>query len=922
MNRINNASAQKPSDLLPQNPHSKSASYLAEVLDVSLSDGLTAEDVKKRQHRFGLNALLQHQPISAFAITLNQFKNPVMYLLCTAALLAIVLGEWINATAIGVVLLINAIIGFMMEIRALRSMESLRKLSEHSARVRRNGQTRIVPAHDIVPGDIIILDAGDIIAADLRVTQSASLASDESVLTGESLPVSKTVDPVAPETQLAERTSMLYKGCAITRGTGEGLVTTTGMQTEFGKIAGLVAKSQPERSPLESQLKRLSRDLIWLTLGITFVLAVFGIFAGQPVRLMIETSVALAVAAIPEGLPIVATLALARGMLTMARHNALIDRLAAVETLGSTTVILTDKTGTLTENRMHVDTVVTATGEIEFDRLGARFLIEGRKMPVLPGSALYDLLLAAGLCNNAALNEDGNGGTGDPMEVALLEAVIATGLSPKQLAVRYPELAEHAFDVSTRMMATVHRDSNGFFVAVKGAPEAVFTKVETLQTPDGLVEFDVRMARKWLGYCDALAGQGLRLLAVAGKTIATADIAPYAHLTLYGLVCLQDPPRPDIAGALAETRRAGVKVVMVTGDHIQTAKSIAHSVGLSPEKPDVIQGADLRPLDEMGEAEKQSLRQVTVFSRVTPAQKLDLIRLHQSADEIVAMTGDGVNDAPALKQADIGIAMGQRGTQVAREAADIVLRDDAFSTIIHAIRQGRIIYTNIRRFSTYLLSCNLSEILVIGLATLSTLPLPLLPLQILFLNLVTDVFPALALGTIEAGHDVLQRPPRDPAEPILTKRQWQAIIIHGGTISTVTLSALVLAMFWFELARDQVTTMCFFTLALAQLWHVFNMRNWRNGPVSNQLTKNIFIWLAIAICIVILLVAALEPHLAGVLHLVALPSSAWISLLLLSVVPVLTRELAAVFVRNRRRKKRGGLRRLRQKSANSSHQST
>ena len=696
---------------------------------------------------------------------------------------------------------------------------------------------------------------------------------------------------------------MLYKGCAVTRGTGEGLVTGTGMQSELGRVTYLVEKSQPQRSPLEHQLERLSRHLIWITIGIVFVVGLAGVYSGQSISLMIETGVALAVAAIPEGLPIVATLALARGMLRMARRNALIERLSAVETLGATTVIMTDKTGTLTENRMHVDRIITAAGEMTFDRQAGTFLLDGRDITIGPANGLDKLLRDAALCSNADLHEDGHGGTGDPMEIALLEVAFAGGLSRKNLQDQYPEIEEYAFDVTTRMMATVHQNGagqhndNGFFVAVKGAPEAVFDKLANIQTPDGVIPFDADLARQWKSNCDLLAGQGLRLLAIAGKSVNAANETPYSNLTLYGLIGLQDPPRADVAAALADACRAGIKVVMVTGDHARTAKSISVAIGLAPDTVKVVEGGDLKPFDQIHGKEKDAMREAVVFSRVTPEQKLDLIALHQQAGEIVAMTGDGINDAPALKKAEIGIAMGQRGTQVAREAADMVLRDDAFSTIIHAIREGRIIYTNIRRFTTYLLSCNLSEILVIGLAILSGLPLPLLPLQILFLNLVTDVFPAFALGTIEADRNILIRPPRPTSEAILGKAQWQAIIIHGIVIALVTLAAAGIAVFMLELLDDQITTMCFFTLALAQLWHVFNMRNWREGLFFNQLTRNTYVWLAITICIALLTLAAFEPHLVEVLKIAPLPISAWGCVLGLSAVPVFLREIAAMVAR-------------------------
>ncbi len=892
--------ANMPVDSLPQDPHSSSVVQLASALGVVPEHGLNSKEIGERRRRYGRNVLRQQRPASIAGILVNQFKSPVVYLLAAAAVFAAVLGEWIDCAAIITVLLLNATIGFVTELRAKRSMEALRQLSARSARVRRDLELLVVPADDLVPGDIVVLDAGDVVTADMRVVNSANLSCDESTLTGESLPVAKTMSPIKSGTPLAERTSMLYKGSAITRGTGEGLVTATGMQTELGRVTHLVEQSQPERSPLEHQLERLSRDLIWITLGVAAVVAFAGIYAGQEIPLMVETAVALAVAAIPEGLPIVATLALARGMLRMARHNALIERLSAVETLGATTVILTDKTGTLTENRMHVDRIVTAAGELTYDRGAGHFLLDGRATSPAPANGLDKVLQAAALCNNAGLRQDGGGGTGDPMEVALLETAFAAGLRRDDLLVLYPEVGEHAFDADTKMMATVHECVDGFFFAVKGAPEAVLDRVTMIETASGPVPFDNQTNRQWQSYVELLAGQGLRLLATAGKTAPSADVQAYGDLVLFGLIAMQDPPRPDVAEALSDARRAGINVIMVTGDHARTAKSISESVGLAPSGTEVISGNSLKPLAEMTNQERMTARGALVFSRVTPEQKLDLITLHQQAGEIVAMTGDGVNDAPALKKAEIGIAMGQRGTQVAREAADMVLRDDAFSTIIHAVREGRIIYTNIRRFTTYLLSCNLSEILVIGLAVLSGLPLPLLPLQILFLNLVTDVFPAFALGTIEADPNVLIRPPRAPNEPILASKQWWAIVVHGMVIALVTLAAAGMAIVQFDYSGDQITTMCFFTLATAQLWHVFNIRNWREGLILNRLTHNLYVWLAVILCVGILLLAALEPHLAAVLHIVPLSANAWATVLLLSVLPVLLREIAAVVVRLKR----------------------
>ncbi|MFZ2100058.1 MAG: cation-transporting P-type ATPase, partial [Oricola sp.] len=574
-----------------------------------------------------------------------------------------------------------------------------------------------------------------------------------------------------------------------------------------------------------------------------------------------------------------------------------VERLSAVETLGATTVILTDKTGTLTENRMHTDRIVTATGELAFDRHAGSFILDGRPIEPVAGQDTGLLLRAAALCSNASLGGNGGQSTGDPMEVALLEVAASGGMHRDDLLREFPEVAEHAFDSHTRMMATVHLADGRYIVAVKGAPEAVLDCVTKVANGGATAPFDREHRRHWATVCDVLAMQGLRLLALAGKETADRDGPVYEGLTLYGVVGFQDPPRADISAAIADARRAGITVVMVTGDHAATARHISEEVGLAASPDTTIEGRDLKTYEEMSDGDKEHARAARVFARVDPEQKLLLIRLHQEAGEVVAMTGDGVNDAPALRKADIGIAMGLRGTQVAREAADLVLRDDAFSTIIHAVREGRLIYTNIRRFTTYLLSCNLSEILIVGLAVLGGLPLPLQPLQILFLNLVTDVFPAFALGTIEADRNVLDRPPRSPSEPILARKQWIAIIVHGIVIAVATLAALALALFHFRMEGDAVTTMCFYTLALAQLWHVFNMRNWRDKLHSSQVTRNPYVWLSIALCLAILAVADLQPIVSDALSLAPLPGEAWLQVIGLSMVPVLVREMAAAVTR-------------------------
>lgn len=890
---------------LQPEPYSAPADDVLRALDVGSSKGLTHEEAEQRLKICGANTLRARPPVSVLVILLNQFNSPVVYLLMAAALFALAVSQFVEFIAIATVLLINAAIGFTTEFRALKSMEALRALSSHAVIVRRGGEQLALQAEKLVPGDIVILDAGNVIAADMRIISSANLACDESSLTGESLPVSKTSGPVNHGSALADRKSMAFKGCAITRGTGEAVVTATGMATELGKITRLVEEAEPERSPLEDQLENLSRQLIWFTVAIAALIGIAGIASGKEFALMVESAVALAVAAIPEGLPIVATLALARGMLRMARHNALIEHLPAVETLGATTVILTDKTGTLTENRMHVDRIVVDRHELAFDRTKAAFLSDGHVFHAAESAALECLLRGVALCNNATLGLNGNQSTGDPMEIALLEAAGAEGFQRRGLLARYPEVSEHAFDVKTRMMATVHQCDGRYLVAVKGAPEAVLACTSYLVDHTGKsVAFDAAQKENSADTCEKLAGKGLRLLAVAGKEMQNAGDPVYGELTLYGVVAFIDPPRLDISQAIADARHAGIKVIMVTGDHAATARHVSNSVGLASPDAIAVAGESLKSLEEMTEEDRKVALSANIFSRVTPEQKLALIALHQQAGDVVAMTGDGVNDAPALKKADIGIAMGLRGTQVAREASDMVLRDDAFSTIIHAVREGRVIYANIRRFTTYLLSCNLSEILIVGLAVLAGLPLPLLPLQILFLNLVTDVFPAFALGTIEGDRKILDRPPRPPSTPILARSQWIAIIAHGISIAVATLATLLIAHNMLGLEGSTLTTMTFYTLALAQLWHVFNMRNWRDNLFANQITLNIYVWLAILLCLAILAIAAFQPQLAFVLRLAPLPANAWAIVVAMSLLPLLLRQLAALIQRLRMSAKR------------------
>lgn len=869
-------------------------------LDTHPEDGLSPAEVRKRRRQYGANQLRKARKRSALEIFAGQFTSPIIWLLAAAAVVSFLLGEVLQGAAILVALAVNAAIGFVTELKAVRSIEALRELGGRTAKVRRGGQVKEVPAEQLVPGDLVLLEAGDIVSADLRLIESNALQCDESALTGESAPVPKTAEALEGEVPLAERRNTAFKGTATTRGSAAGIVVAIGMDTELGKIAAMAEAAESETTPLEKRLEGLARTLIWLTLVVAAAVGVSGFLAGKDLVLMIETAVALAVAAVPEGLPIVATVALARGMWRMARRNAVIEKLAAVETLGSTSIIFTDKTGTLTENRMQVQRLLLGAGEpISLAWQGerrAQFSRDQDGVEPQADPALARALQIAALCTNASLGGQGREPVGDPMEIGLMRAAAAAGMAAEDLREEWPEVREESFDPDTRMMATIHRageDEDGserFRFAVKGAPEAVLAVCDrVLVSAEGeTVPLDEDGRADWMQSNDALAREGLRLLALADKTLDDAGAPPYQGLTLVGLVGLHDPPRGDVRDSILACRNAGIRVHMVTGDQPQTALSIAEAIGLTDEEADrVVAGRELEPAEGMSPERKEELRVVPVFARVSPAQKLDLVGLHQEVRDVVAMTGDGVNDAPALKKADVGIAMGQRGTQVAREAADMVLKDDAFPTIVAAIAQGRAIFDNIRRFIVYLLSGNLGEILAVGIAGAMAVPLPLLPLQILFINAILDVFPALALGVGKGDERVMDRPPRDPEEALLTPSHWLGVVCWGALLAATLLGVFFLALFPFGMTDEKAVTISFLTLGFARLWHVFNMRSTLSDLWRNDVTDNPFVWGALVLCAALLLAAVYLPGVSEALEVVEPGWDGWALILGGSLVPLI-----------------------------------
>jgi Ca2+-transporting ATPase len=855
--------------------------------------GLKPEQHKRRLQQFGPNQLRVMQPRNVIVILTDQFRSIVIVLLFLAAVISILYGDYVEGIAIFAVITLNTLIGFVTEWRATRSMEALRNLGQFETVVRRAGILVSVPSAELVPGDIVVTEAGDIVTADLRLLEASKLSANESSLTGESMPVSKQTRPLGRGTPLVERSNMLFKGTSLSRGSAEGLVVATGAHTELGRIAQLVSKAQAQETPLEKRLNMLGRRLVWITMAIALFIAVTGIVAGRDAVLAIQVAVALTVAAIPEGLPIVATIALARGMWRMAKRRALIVRLSAVETLGATAVILTDKTGTLTENRMTVTVLELPECTVEVEGTGleiqGRFLDRGEEPKDSIMQLVDELLLTTTLCSNAALHLDPSGEAkvvGDPTETALLIAAAKRGLQRDNLLKRMPELHEEPFDPETKLMATFNQSPAGIHVAVKGAPELVLPACTSMRTSAGDVPMDDNDREAFLVRVEALGKSGLRTLAVATRTAIDLSEPPYEHLVLVGAVGLLDPARPGIKESIAKCKQAGIRVVMVTGDHLATGRKIAGTLGLVNAKENGSACLDASLFTGEGELEAAGLERVSVIARATPEQKLQLIDWYQSQGKIVAMTGDGVNDAPALKKADIGIAMGKRGTPVAKEAAAMVLQDDRFSTIVVAIKLGRAIYENIQRFILYLLSCNISEIFIVGLATVAGAPLPLLPLQILFLNLVTDVFPALALGVGKGPAGLMHSGPRPAHEPILTRDRWVLIVFYGLLLSISVLGAMAVAVWGLGMDSSRAVSVSFCTLALGQVWHVLNMRDPDAGWLRNDITTNRWMWAAVSICILLILSAVLAPGISDLLKLQNPGLVGWIVVAVFSLLPL------------------------------------
>ncbi|GAA1918840.1 cation-translocating P-type ATPase [Streptomyces sodiiphilus] len=818
-------------------------------LEVEAELGLDTVEVTRRRSLVGRNALAGRKRLSAWGILLDQVRSAVVLLLLAAAVAGLIIGEVIEAAAIALVLVVNTVVGFTTELRAVRSMEALRRLAATVADVEREDRRDEIDSAELVPGDIISVESGDLVPADARLIEAGDLSVDESALTGESDPVGKTVEAVAADVPLAERTDMLYLGTTVRAGRGRAVVVATGTSTEVGRIADLAEPTDVMQAPLQAGLERLGRTLSVVVVGVAGGLAVLGLLRGLDLREVVEVSIALAVAIVPEGLPAVATLTLTVGMRRMARRRALVRRLPTVETLGSTTVIASDKTGTLTANRMQ--TVETAVAEG----------VEERR-----------LWESAVICNDADIAADGDP-VGDPTEVALLRGARSAGLDWRRTRELNPRRDEVPFDSVAKRMAVVTEDE----VHVKGAPEVLLNPVRD---------------RGLLAAADDMGGRALRTLAVGAGPVPgreADDRELFAGATPLGVIGLADPPRPAAVEAVKACHRAGIRVVMITGDQPRTAAAVAALLGIRSGR--TVTGAELDRLSEEELAE--IVDEADVYARVAPEHKLRLVRALQAAGHTVAVTGDGVNDAPALRQADVGIAMGRTGTDVAREAADIVLTTDDFSTIEHAVGEGRRVFGNIRRFGQYLFSWHLAVVFVVTAAIALGAPPPLAGLMILWNNIIIDVIPSFALALEPSSDDAMRDPPRPRNESVLGAGTLRRILAQGALVGGVGLTTFLLATGAMGMSTAEAQTMTFVTLTLAQLLAVFNART-DTGSGFRGAGANPFLWAALALTAALETAALAVPGLRDLLGLTTLPPASWAVAAGLAVLPLLLTQTARV----------------------------
>ncbi len=870
--------------------HEQSSLQVLRVMGVDKDNGLTEKEARARLEKFGPNELPRKKSAGWFIILLRQFASPFMYILIFAAIVSIAFADWVDAGVIAAAIIVNSIVGFIQEYKASEALEKLRSMVQPKVHVRRQGEDKMVDARKVVPGDILILESGDHIAADARVLVSHSLEVNEAALTGESLPISKSDEPVVAGTVLAERKDMVYTGTVVTNGRGRAVVVATALDTELGKIAKMVKETKEEKTPLQVQLARLARVLTFIFVGISLLIFAFGVAVGRSVFEMFLTAVALAVAAVPEGLLVAVTAIFAIGMQRILKRRALVRRLVATETLGSVSVICTDKTGTITEARMEVSDIVSCKEILSEKKLDDAELTK---------EAVMALKIAA-LCNDAVVSHEEEGLekleiTGSPTEVALMRSAIMGYLEKWALDEEYERFFEIPFDSKNKYMATLNTwTEKSRAILLKGAPEVVIDFCDKVCLGNEEQELTEVKRQLLLKRAKEMTRRGLRVLSVAYKKVSgekeAIDGGDLKNCVFVGLFGLRDPIRVDAKETVEKARKAGVRTVIITGDHPDTAIAIAKEAGVSSNRERTMLG---REIDQLSDDElREKVEGVDVYARVEPAHKVRIVNAWRQSGAVVAMTGDGVNDAPALKAADIGVALGT-GTDVAKETADIVLLDNALTTIIAAIEQGRVIFDNIRKTTVFLLANGFTEMILVGGAVLMGYPLPLLPAQILWVNLITDGFPSVAL-TFEPGDpNVMKEPPRPRTEAILN-RDMKMLIFLIAVIADLVLFAIFLYLFSHH-PIEYIRTIMFTAVAISSLIYVFSIKSFRHSIIHTNIFSNRLLVIGVMVGLGLQIMVVTVPFFQHVFDTVPLHLYDWLLLVMIGSVKFVVIETAKWF---------------------------
>jgi len=872
--------------------------------------GLTEAEARRALEKYGRNKIKAQKKNSWVKTLISQFTDLMIIILIASSIISFFLGENSEGIAIVAIILINGFLGFFQEMKTEKALDALMDMAAPHARVVRDGKIEDIEAELVVPKDLIVLEAGNRVPADAVVIEANSLFADESMLTGESIPVPKTAfDDRKSKEDKIKNSNVVYMGSMITSGTGKAVVVNTGMNTEMGKIADMIVTAGTKETPLQKKLERLGEIMVTICLAICAIVALIGIFRGEPIIQMLLGGISLAVAAVPEGLPAVVTIALAIGVRRMVQRNALIRRLPAVETLGCATVICSDKTGTLTENRMTVVSAFAGKNPYTLERNskgGISVYCRGREVRVDRTFGLKLLLKIGMLCSNTHINKADNKRNeidieGSPTEVALVRAALDCGIDRNSVDSNYTRVREIPFDSDRKLMSVICRAYNGeLFLFAKGAPEIILGKSTRILISDRERDITFDDEELIIRECRNMTSRALRVMGFAYRTVRPEELWRNdieKDFVFVGLAGMTDPPRKEAKDAVARCRRAGIKTVMITGDHRETAAAIAESLDIYRPGDLIITGPEM---DEMSDRELENVcEKATVFARVFPKHKLRIVRAFKNKGHIVAMTGDGVNDAPAVKDADIGIAMGKSGTDVTRQSAAMILMDDNFSSIVAAVEEGRNIYSNIRKFIRYLLSCNVGEVFTMFLSMLFGLPIPLLPAQILIVNLATDGLPAIALSMEPGDPEIMEKPPRKPDESIFAHGLSSVIALRGVLIALSTLASFLI-VFRLSANIDVARTAALVTLVMSQLIHVFECKSETKGLFEINLFSNIYLVLAVISSILLLLAVIYIPPLRPILGTMPLKVNDWsISFGISLLVPILS-SLASEIRRKRR----------------------